>query len=160
MRVDYPKLLLIVIFLLVLSSFASRLVEAKPRFRERVKDKPRVQKIKKKKKPKKRYQRKKKRQPKYQLKRRPKRGFISPEVYKKQQRERRERKLRQKKQKKVIPSRRQKPVAIPKPKKKVKCYRACLYQLRQLERLLRLGNEYQDSYNLYYRNNRGSSKKK
>ena len=97
MRVDYPKLLIIVIFLLALSSFASRLVEAKPRFRERVKDKPRVQKIKKKKKPKKRYQRKKKKQPKYQLRRRPKRGFISPEVYKKQQRER---KL-QKKQKKA-----------------------------------------------------------
>ena len=159
MRVDYPKLLLIVIFLLVLSSFASRLVEAKPRFRERVKDKPRVQKIKKKK-PKKRYQRKKSRKPNYQFKVRKKRGFISPKIYKKQQRERRERKLREKKQKKVIPSRRQKLFAKPKPKKKVECDRACHYQLKQLERFLRLGNEYQDSYNLYYRNNRGSNKKK
>ena len=49
----YAKLLMLVAFLLALISFGSRL-EAKPKYRERVKPKPRVQKIKEKKK--KRYQ--------------------------------------------------------------------------------------------------------
>lgn len=157
----YAKLLMLVVFLLALISFGSRL-QAKPKYRERVKDKPRVQKIKKKKpkKPKKRYQRKK-RQPKYQLKRRKKRGFISPKIYKKQQRERR-RKL---KQKKAIPKRKlrinkSKPTTnnnkkIQMNKNKVninkkgrvkkQCDKLCQHRMRHIQQLLRLGLDTTDS---------------
>ena len=168
---------MLVAFLLALISFGSRL-EAKPKYRERVKPKPRVQKIKEKKK--KRYQRRKSRKPNYQFKLRKNRGFIQPEVYKKQQRERRERKLREKKQKKAIPNPRQKPFNNNKNKKKKQmnkkkitihkkgnkkliCDKLCQHRSRHIRRLLRLGHDVTDSYDLRLRtpsNKRNTIKKR